>query len=113
MATGVPHRASGRGPVLSADPGPAGPSHPQAGPLTGTATSSEDRPHLAREFSDLEASTWRQQPTSRSASQPRTWAIATRSCVIESRSRIVTAWSSRESKSTVMQYGVPTSSWRR
>jgi hypothetical protein len=30
-----------------------------------------------------------------------------------SRSRIVTAWSSRVSKSTVMQNGVPISSWRR
>ncbi len=39
--------------------------------------------------------------------------IEIRSCVIASRSRIVTALSSSESKSTVTQYGVPTSSWRR
>ena len=38
---------------------------------------------------------------------------ATRSWLIESRSRTVTAWSSRVSKSTVTQYGVPISSWRR
>src|ERR1700744_549328 len=36
-----------------------------------------------------------------------------RSWVMLSRSRTVTAWSSRVSKSTVMQYGVPISSWRR
>ena len=34
-------------------------------------------------------------------------------CFMVSRSRMVTAWSSRVSKSTVTQYGVPTSSWRR
>ena len=38
--------------------------------------------------------------------EPRTWAI-------ESRSRIVTCLSSRESKSIVTQNGVPISSWRR
>ena len=54
-----------------------------------------------------------QAPTRRAASQPSTWSRATRSCAIVSRSRIVTAWSSRVSKSTVMQYGVPISSWRR
>ena len=54
-----------------------------------------------------------QAPTRRVASQPSTWSRATRSCAIVSRSRIVTAWSSRVSKSTVMQYGVPISSWRR
>ena len=37
----------------------------------------------------------------------------TRSCGMVSRSRTVTAWSSSESKSTVMQNGVPISSWRR
>ena len=41
------------------------------------------------------------------------WSSGIRSCVIESRSRTVTAWSSRVSKSTVTQYGVPISSWRR
>ena len=39
-----------------------------------------------------------------------TWSSAMRSWVIVSRSRIVTAWSSRVSKSTVMQNGVPISS---
>ena len=39
--------------------------------------------------------------------------IGTRTCSVVSRSRTVTAPSSRESKSTVTQYGVPTSSWRR
>ena len=39
--------------------------------------------------------------------------MPTRSCCIVSRSRTVTAWSSRVSKSTVTQYGVPISSWRR
>ncbi len=42
-----------------------------------------------------------------------TWSRETRSCAMVSRSRIVTAWSSRVSKSTVMQNGVPISSWRR
>lgn len=37
----------------------------------------------------------------------------TRSWLMVSRSRMVTAWSSRVSKSTVMQNGVPISSWRR
>ena len=46
-------------------------------------------------------------------SHPWTSSIAIRSCCIESRSRIVTALSSRESKSTVMQKGVPISSCRR
>jgi len=36
-----------------------------------------------------------------------------RSWAIVSRSRTVTAWSSRVSKSTVTQNGVPISSWRR
>ena len=39
--------------------------------------------------------------------------MPTRSCCIESRSRTVTAWSFSVSKSTVTQYGVPISSWRR
>src|SRR5262249_51511247 len=39
--------------------------------------------------------------------------IGTRACSIVSRSRMVTAWSSSESKSTVTHRGVPTSSWRR
>ena len=39
--------------------------------------------------------------------------MAMRSCRIESRSRTVTAWSVRDSKSTVTQNGVPISSWRR
>ena len=54
-----------------------------------------------------------QQPTSRCASQVRTLARGTRSWAIVSRSRMVTASSSRVSKSTVMQYGVPISSCRR
>ena len=37
----------------------------------------------------------------------------TRCCCMVSRSRMVTAWSSRVSKSTVTQRGVPISSWRR
>jgi hypothetical protein len=44
---------------------------------------------------------------------PLTWLIAIRDCCIESRSRTVTASSSRLSKSTVTQNGVPISSWRR
>ena len=40
-------------------------------------------------------------------------AIGTRACSIVSRSRTVTARSSTDSKSTVTQSGVPTSSWRR
>jgi hypothetical protein len=39
--------------------------------------------------------------------------IATRSWVIESRSRMVAAPSVSVSTSTVTQYGVPISSWRR
>ena len=54
-----------------------------------------------------------QQPTRRVARYAVTWSRPTRSCAIVSRSRIVTASSSRVSKSTVMQYGVPISSWRR
>ena len=54
-----------------------------------------------------------QQPSRRAASQPGTASRPTRSCVIVSRSRTVTAWSSRVSKSTVTQNGVPISSWRR
>ena len=54
-----------------------------------------------------------QQPTSRCASQPCTASRPTRSWAIVSRSRTVTAWSSRVSKSTVTQNGVPISSWRR
>ena len=50
---------------------------------------------------------------SRAASQDVTWSSGMRSCAIVSRSRIVTASSSSVSKSTVMQYGVPISSWRR
>ena len=42
-----------------------------------------------------------------------TLSSATRSCVMSSRWRMVTAWSSSVSKSTVMQNGVPISSWRR
>ena len=54
-----------------------------------------------------------QQFGSRAASQPSRSASAIRSCPIESRSRTVTASSSSDSKSTVMQNGVPISSWRR
>ena len=50
----------------------------------------------------------RRAPTSAS-SEP----IGTRTCWVVSRSRIVTAPSSRESKSTVTHKGVPISSWRR
>ena len=39
--------------------------------------------------------------------------IGTRTCSVVSRSRMVTAPSSSESKSTVTHSGVPTSSWRR
>ena len=39
--------------------------------------------------------------------------MGTRTCSVLSRSRTVTALSSRESKSTVTHHGVPTSSWRR
>ena len=39
--------------------------------------------------------------------------MGTRTWDMVSRSRMVTAWSSRESKSTVTQRGVPISSWRR
>ncbi len=49
----------------------------------------------------------------RSASHPITSVIGSLTCSIESRSRMVTAWSSRESKSKVTQYGVPISSCRR
>ena len=55
----------------------------------------------------------RQQPGRRAPSQAGTSASGTRSCVMESRSRTVTASSSSVSKSTVTQYGVPISSWRR
>ena len=53
------------------------------------------------------------------AAARRSWIAAltpstgTRSCVIASRSRIVTAPSSSDSTSTVTHHGVPTSSWRR
>ena len=39
--------------------------------------------------------------------------MGTRTCSMLSRSRMVTAWSSSVSKSTVTQSGVPISSWRR
>ena len=55
----------------------------------------------------------RQQGGRRSASHSRTTPIGIRSWLIESRSRTVTASSSRLSKSTVTQYGVPISSCRR
>ena len=55
----------------------------------------------------------RQLPISRAARYACTWSSATRSCVIESRSRIVTDWSAAVSKSTVRQNGVPISSCRR
>ncbi len=54
-----------------------------------------------------------QQPASRSATYDEIWSSPTRSCFIVSRSRTVAALSSRLSKSTVTQYGVPISSWRR
>ena len=53
------------------------------------------------------------QAPSRSFSAGTSSAIGTRTCAIESRSRIVTCRSSSESKSTVTQSGVPISSWRR
>ena len=55
----------------------------------------------------------RQHPTSLPARHPSTSEIGMRTCSIVSRSRMVTERSSRESKSTVMQKGVPISSWRR
>ena len=54
-----------------------------------------------------------QQPTRRSANQRVMPSRLTRSWTIVSRSRMVTALSSRVSKSTVTQNGVPISSWRR
>ena len=57
--------------------------------------------------------TARQQPMSRSAKQRVMPSRLTRSWVMVSRSRTVTALSSRVSKSTVTQNGVPISSWRR
>lgn len=51
-----------------------------------------------------------QHPGRRSAKYGLTCEIATRSWAIVSRERIVTASSSKVSKSTVMQYGVPISS---
>ena len=59
------------------------------------------------------ASICAQQPTRRSANHVRTPSSGIRSWAIVSRSRTVTAPSSRVSKSTVTQYGVPISSWRR
>ena len=50
---------------------------------------------------------------SRSATQPATWSIPTRTCVMASRSRIVTVRSVSVSWSIVMHHGVPTSSCRR
>src|SRR4029079_13925884 len=49
----------------------------------------------------------------RSCSSASSVSSGTRSCFIVSRSRIVTALSSRVSKSMVTHNGVPTSSWRR
>ena len=54
-----------------------------------------------------------QQPGSCAAKYPSTWSSETRSWCMVSRSRTVTALSSRVSKSTVTQNGVPISSWRR
>ena len=54
-----------------------------------------------------------QQPTSFSANQRVMPSRLTRSWLIVSRSRMVTASSSSVSKSTVTQNGVPISSWRR
>ena len=51
-------------------------------------------------------------PVRRRSSATRS-AIGTRTCSVVSRSRTVTASSSRESKSTVTHHGVPISSWRR
>ena len=51
--------------------------------------------------------------SSRSRISRVTPSTGTRSCVIESRSRTVTAPSSSESTSTVTHHGVPISSWRR
>ena len=49
----------------------------------------------------------------RSATSLSRSSIGTRTCSVVSRSRIVTALSSSESKSTVTHSGVPISSWRR
>ena len=74
---------------------------------------SDQWPPRARRPRARPASAPAQQPTRRSAKYDVTWSRAIRSCFMVSRSRMVTAWSSRVSKSTVTQYGVPTSSWRR
>ena len=86
-------RPSLRGRMVAADP------HPE--------TQRDPRPPRVR--SDDQD----QQPTRRVARYSVTLSRLTRSCDIVSRSRIVTASSSSVSKSTVMQYGVPISSWRR
>ena len=52
-------------------------------------------------------------PTNRVRSSSTNLSTGTRCCCMVSRSRMVTAWSSRVSKSTVTQRGVPISSWRR
>ena len=54
-----------------------------------------------------------QAPTRRCARYSVTWPSPTRCCDMSSRWRMVTASSSSVSKSTVMQNGVPISSWRR
>ncbi len=62
---------------------------------------------------------WLDQKSIFSSSQDRNWAMGTRTCSMVSRSRMVTASSPAfsasptVSKSTVTQYGVPISSWRR
>ena len=88
------------------------PSSPDEQPASATApaTASPSREtFLIRPFCTARG----QQPTRRSAKYAVTASSPIRSCCMVSRSRTVTAWSSSVSKSTVTQYGVPISSWRR
>ena len=97
-------------PPLAVDVPPA-PSRLRAGAAADGAGSEQ---HGRRECGGRrEMETAPQHPTRRSAKYDVTWSREMRSCFMVSRSRMVTAWSSRVSKSTVTQYGVPTSSWRR
>jgi len=92
----------------SASPRPEVPAREQHWCLPGSSSASRHRTRPRRpESSQARAD------ASLSRRWPRIWSTDTRTCSIESRSRTVTAPSSSESTSTVTQYGVPISSWRR
>lgn len=77
----------------------------------GTRTSTQFRDDAGNTEHSLEHAPSRaSRYLSRSPRYPTSSSIFIRSCCIVSRSRTVTALSSSESKSTVTQYGVPTSS---